>query len=80
MDHKRRIKKAQATLEFTLMFVIMVALLFGLLSMWKWSVGSIVKRQQAYNATRLSAGSDNPGASYDYSAPALTDNQVNYIK
>ncbi len=54
-------RKAQATLEFTLIFVIMVSLLLGLLSLWKWSSDNIVKRQQSYNASRLGAGSSSPG-------------------
>ncbi len=54
-------KKAQATLEFTLIFVITVALLLGLLGLWKWSSDNIVKRQLRYNATRVGAGSSSPG-------------------
>jgi hypothetical protein len=70
----------QATLEFTLMFVIMVALIFGLLGMWKWSVTNIVKRQEAYNSSRLAAGSSSPGVSYGYSAPAISDSELNFLK
>jgi hypothetical protein len=83
MDYAGRLKRGngQATLEFTLMFVIMVALLFSLLGMWKWSVSSMVNRQKAYNATRLSAGSDNPGVLYPYSVPRLMDDKdVKYLK
>ena len=54
-------KKAQATLEFTVIFVIMVTLLMGLLALWKWSSDNIVQRQQSYNTTRLQAGSGSPG-------------------
>lgn len=53
--------KAQATLEFTLIFVVMVALLFGLLGLWKWSSDNIIRRQIEYNAGRVSAGSTTPG-------------------
>jgi hypothetical protein len=66
-------KKAQATLEFTVVFVIMVTLLMGLLSLWKWSSDNIVERQNKYNQTRKQAGSDSPGepsGSDMYSAPA----------
>ncbi|PIS34256.1 MAG: hypothetical protein COT38_01050 [Candidatus Omnitrophica bacterium CG08_land_8_20_14_0_20_41_16] len=49
--------KAQATLEFTLIFVIMVALLAGLLGLWKWSSDNIIRRQLNYNATRVAEGS-----------------------
>jgi hypothetical protein len=55
------IKKAQVTLEFTTIFVIIIALLFGLLSLWKWSSDNIVRRQCQYNETRVQAGSNTPG-------------------
>jgi hypothetical protein len=82
MEHKRELihKKAQATLEFTVIFVIMVALMASLLGMWKWSVSNIVKRQQSYNGSRLSAGSSSPGVSYGFSPRALTDKDVTYLK
>lgn len=48
--------KAQATLEFTVVFVIAVFLLLGMLSLWKWSSDRIVSRQVQYNGGRLSAG------------------------
>ena len=52
------IKKAQATLEFAVVFVIMIMLLFGMLSLWKWSSDRIVKRQVEYNSTRLAVAND----------------------
>ena len=65
--------KAQATLEFTLIFVIIVALLMGLLTLWKWSSDNIIKRQRNYNSSRLTAGSDTPGEpGIVYNAPAVT--------
>jgi len=45
--------KAQATLEFTVMFTIMVVLLFGLLSLWKKWSDRIIKRQQDYSRSRI---------------------------
>lgn len=51
------IKKAQATLEFTLIFVLMAALLMGLIGLWKWSSDNIIRRQLNYNTTRVGAGS-----------------------
>lgn len=68
-------KKAQATLEFTLIFVIMVMLLLGLLGLWKWSSDNIVSRQQNFNASRLQAGSSTPGepsGSVMFSASAVS--------
>ena len=73
----------QATLEFTLIFVIMVALLFGLLGLWKWSSDSIIQRQLKYNTSRLEAGSTTPGkpsAGDMYQASQLTDNQTYLFK
>lgn len=51
---------AQATLEFTVTLVIAVALLLGMLSLWKWSSDRIVKRQIDYNASRKEAGTRSP--------------------
>ena len=48
---------AQATLEFTLAFVIIIALSLSLFIMWKWSTDNIVKRQKWYNSSRVAAGS-----------------------
>jgi len=73
------IKKAQVTLEFTLIFVIIVALLSGLLTFWKWSSDNIVKRQVRYNATRVQAGSNTPGepsGSGVFEAAPVSNNQV----
>ncbi|MCX5706984.1 MAG: hypothetical protein NTW13_04950 [Candidatus Omnitrophica bacterium] len=50
-------KKAQATLEFTVIFVIIIMLLFGLLGLWKWSADNIVRRQMWYKGSRVPAGS-----------------------
>jgi hypothetical protein len=69
------INKAQATLEFTLIFVIMAALVMGLLGLWKWSNDNIVKRQLDYNTTRITAGSATPGAPEKWSGAAeINDN------
>jgi len=68
-------KKAQATLEFTVVFVIMVTLLMGLLTLWKWSSDNIVNRQKKYNETRVGAGSSSPGepsGSGMFQAPAVS--------
>jgi hypothetical protein len=50
------INKAQATLEFTVVFVIMIALLIGMISLWLWSSSRIVSRQIDYNAMRVKGG------------------------
>ncbi|MEK7308296.1 MAG: hypothetical protein AAB089_04425 [Nitrospirota bacterium] len=54
-------KKAQATLEFTVTFVIMMVLLFGLLSLWKKWCDRIIVRQNAYSADRVDDASTDIG-------------------
>jgi len=82
-------KSAQVTMEFTLVFVIMVALLAGLLTLWKWSSDSIVRRQVLYNQTRLTAGSETPGepsgeglweGEEEEGRPALADEAIYYFE
>ena len=63
--------KAQATLEFTLIFVIIVAVLLTLFVMWKWSTDNIVKRQKWYNNSRKAAGSILPGDSTATAQPTV---------
>jgi len=45
--------KAQATLEFTVTFVIMAILLLGLLNVWRLWVERIVQRQKQYSSGRI---------------------------
>lgn len=74
--------KAQVTLEFILVFVIMVFLLMGLLSLWKWSSDNIIRRQMNYNSTRIEAGKiaagDEPPATYE--AQPMTEKDLNLFK
>lgn len=63
--------KAQATLEFTLIFVIIVALLLTLFVLWKWTTDNIVKRQKWYNGSRTAAGSILPGDSTPTAQPTV---------
>jgi hypothetical protein len=56
-------QRAQATLEFTLIFIITATLLAGLIGLWKWSSDNIIKRQVDYNTTRVQAGSTASGTS-----------------
>jgi hypothetical protein len=53
-----RIGKGQATLELTAALIGMLVLLFGSLKICFWVGERFVKRQQAYEATRVAAGSD----------------------
>jgi hypothetical protein len=53
-------EKAQSTLEFTLAFIIMVALIGGLLKIWSWSNAKI--GLGGYGGQRVHAGSlESPG-------------------
>ena len=76
------IKRAQVTLEFTLIFVIMIALLAGLLSLWKWSSDNIIKRQVSYNSSRVAAGQISAGQTppATYEAEEITKKDVYLFK
>jgi hypothetical protein len=75
-------RRAQATLEFTLAFVIIVALSLSLFIMWKWSTDNIVKRQRWYYQTRVEAGSTatpgTPDPANSFTVQKLTDNNIAY--
>ncbi|HNW39389.1 MAG TPA: hypothetical protein PL125_07225 [Candidatus Omnitrophota bacterium] len=49
-------KKAQAVLEFSLMFIIAAVLILGVLALWKWSKDNIGARQGAFEGSRVAAG------------------------
>lgn len=51
--------KAQATLEFTVMFVMMIILLFGLLSLWKAWCEKIIEDKRSYSRGRVREGNRN---------------------
>jgi hypothetical protein len=58
--------KAQATLEFTLFFIIIAALSLGFISLWKGANDTIIRQQKGFNSSRVSAGSvaqTNPSSS-----------------
>lgn len=63
--------RAQATLEFTVTFAIMVILLFSLLSIWKKWSDKIIDRQRAYSQDRVENGSYSMG--YGDPLPYLPD-------
>ena len=50
-------RKSQAILEVTLIFIVGLFLFFGIMGMWMWGDNQIAKRQPEYNRTRLEAGS-----------------------
>lgn len=63
-----RIKTGQVTLELALIFICLVLLLFGSLKIFFWANDRFVSRQKGYEATRVDAGSSDPGAEVDESA------------
>lgn len=75
-------KRAQATLEFALAFIIMVALIAGLLNLWAWSKNQIGARQGSYEGSRVAAGSKgSPGEpEVSYGAGQITDAQTYLFK
>ena len=50
-------RKSQAILEVTLIFIVGLFLFFGIMGIWMWGDNQIAKRQPEYNKTRVEAGS-----------------------
>jgi hypothetical protein len=74
------IRKAQATLEFTLVFIISAVLIMGLLRLWRWSHNNISLRQSAYEGSRVEAGKiaspGQPEVAYDATATPFTNERI----
>jgi len=49
-------RKAQAILGVTVVFIIGLLLFFGIIGMWMWGDNQIAKRQPEYNQSRVDAG------------------------
>lgn len=49
-------RKSQAILEVTLIFIVGLLLFFGIMGVWMWGDNQIAKRQPEYNRTRVEAG------------------------
>jgi len=69
INKKARKNKAQASIEFSIAFVL--ALLFMILScnLFVWLNHNIVQRQQAYNQTRVEAANVNNPGRLDFYTP-----------
>lgn len=49
-------------MEFSLVFLMVAALIIGILGLWEWSKNNIPSRQGAFEGTRIGAGTkDSPG-------------------
>lgn len=71
--------KAQATLEMTIVIIIIVLFLGGIINIWAWANTQIVKRQLRYNASRVAAGSSSDAYVLQwpvYTPDALTEDMV----
>lgn len=54
--------RAQASMEMTVAMICAMLLMLGCFKMWMWMNQRLIARQQAYDASRVAAGSDiNPG-------------------
>lgn len=54
-------KRAQVSVEVALVFVAIILLLYGILQFWLNFNQNLVQRQPPYNASRVTAGSSEPG-------------------
>ena len=75
-------RKAQATLEFTLVLIIAIALIAGFYRIASWLRGHIPNRQGSYDSSRVSAGSKaSPGSpEIVYQASILGEDQVYLLR
>lgn len=71
-----RRKDGQVTVEVALVFVALILLLFGILKFWLNFNENLVQRQPPYNASRVTAGSSEPGQWPVSSQKALTESSV----
>lgn len=63
--------KGQASIEFTLAFVMALFFLVLTCRVFVWFNGNLLRRQIAYEKSRVEAGSTNPGKLDFYAAPKL---------
>lgn len=58
---KLKKSKAQATIEITIAFLLMVSLFFSIIAIWYWGNVQIAKRHPPYNQSRVEAGTPKAG-------------------
>ncbi|MCX5709636.1 MAG: hypothetical protein NT088_02770 [Candidatus Omnitrophica bacterium] len=75
-----RNNKGQGTIETVMAFIILVIVLGGMVNIWFWFNNQMIKRQVAYNNTRVTAGTGKDDyiqpVSWNYVPEALTENKV----
>ena len=65
-------RRAQSSLEMTLAMIGALVLLFGSIKVFIWLAQRLVARQQAYENTRVAAGSSAPGRKWDEPSQKLS--------
>ena len=68
----RRQRCGQVLLEFAISLVGLIMLTYVVLNVWTWMTIPIVQRQDAFQRSRLAAGSSNPGKPVQYRPPLLS--------
>lgn len=56
MANRKLNNKGQATIETAAIFIVLILLFGGIFNIWLWGNKQIVKRQRAYNKSRVEAG------------------------
>ncbi len=69
--HLNKGYKGQASIEFSLAFIIAILFLVLTCRVFVWFGGSLLRRQVAYEDTRVEAGSSNRGRLDFYQSPTL---------
>ena len=67
-----RRRSGQSSLEMTLAMIGALLLLFGSIKVFTWLAQRIVARQQAYENSRVSAGSSAPGQRWNEPSQKLS--------
>ena len=67
-------KRAQAILDFILVFGILLALMVGLIRIWVWFDANFAKRSVDYQLGRATAGQAEHGGNINYTDKSLTIN------
>ena len=76
LKNKRAGLCGQVIVELMIIFLVVSVFIIGVVRLWVWSNSHFANRQPAYEETRLSAGSSEPGRSWDYTPGELTDDWV----
>lgn len=73
MSGKRLFKRGQSTLELTVAMIAVFILLLASVKTFVWVNQRMVLRQEDFEATRVTAASNNPGVQVDESGYPLLD-------